>query len=220
MYNQMPMRRVAIVFLAFSLLLPQIVRADAGQDFEAVFGAEARKVQSTKETADDLSFAKKILQHAEKLLDDPAGQAFFYTKAYEFALADPAGYSVAAAAMSQLSKDQPKQKAFADERLLELYQRRYDAAAKNKLQQRQQAEPYVEKLLAVGEEKLGQGDVQGAFALATSATEVVKLHSLKRGDQVQALAARIKSRQDALARLDRLRQQLQQQPQNQEIRLQ
>src|SRR6266568_61785 len=202
MYNQMPMRRVAIVFLAFSLLLPQIVRADAGQDFEAVFGAEARKVQSTKETADDLSFAKKILQHAEKLL------------------ADPAGYSVAAAAMSQLSKDQPKQKAFADERLLELYQRRYDAAAKNKLQQRQQAEPYVEKLLAVGEEKLGQGDVQGAFALATSATEVVKLHSLKRGDQVQALAARIKSRQDALARLDRLRQQLQQQPQNQEIRLQ
>src|SRR5258706_1748550 len=214
------MRHGAVVIFAFGVVLPQIVRADAAQDFEAVFGDEARKVQSTKETADDLSFAKKILQHAEMLLDDPAGQALFYTRAYEFALADPGGYSVAAAAMSQLAKDQPKQKAFADERLLELYQRRYEAAAKNKLQQRQQADPYVEKLLAVAEEKLAEGDVQSASALATSATQVVKLHSLKRGDQVQALAARVKSRQDALARLDKLRQQLQQQPQNQQVRSQ
>ena len=52
----MPMQRVTIVLLISSLLLPHILRADANEDFEAVFGAEARKVQSTKETGDDLVF--------------------------------------------------------------------------------------------------------------------------------------------------------------------
>lgn len=212
--------RQLVAFLVSVVLSSQILRADAKEDFEAVFGAESRKVQSTKETGDDLIFAKKLLQQAEKLMDDSSGQMLLYTKAYEFASADPGGYAVATAAMSQLAKDQPKQKAFADEKLLELYQRRYQALAKNKLQQRPQAEPYVEKLLAVAEEKLGQGDVQGASALATTAAEVVKLHSLKRSDQVQALTARIKTRQDAVAKLDKLRQQLQQQPRNQEARLQ
>src|SRR5205809_3436840 len=107
MQRNMPMQRVTIVLLISSLLLPHILRADAKDDFEAVFGAEARKVQSTKETGDDLIFAKKLLQHAEKLVDDPAGQMLLCTKAYEFASADPGGYSVAIAAISQLAKDQP-----------------------------------------------------------------------------------------------------------------
>src|SRR6266436_5840977 len=100
-------------------------RADAKDDFEAVFGAEARRVQGTKETSDDLRFARTLLDHAAKLTDDPQGRALFCMKAYEFALADPLGHIVAKQAMTLLAKD-PKQKLVADQKLLEMYQSLYE----------------------------------------------------------------------------------------------
>src|SRR5258705_2228133 len=91
-------------------------------------------------------------------------------KAYEFALADPLGQAVAKQAMTQLAKD-PKQKPVADQKLLELYQALYDGV-RTRPQQRPYAEPYVDALVAVGEYRFGQGEVQEAAELADTASKV------------------------------------------------
>src|SRR5882762_10326738 len=90
-------------------------RADAKDDFEALFGGDARRIQATPDTSDDLKFARTLRDHAAKLTDDPPGRALFCLKAYEFALADPMGHTLAREAMILLGKD-PKQKPLADQK--------------------------------------------------------------------------------------------------------
>src|SRR6185436_1266167 len=114
-------------------------RADARDDFETIFGEEARKVQSTPQTTDDVAFARKLLDHAYKLTDDPDGRALFCMKAYEFAKALPPGHVTADQAMTLLAKD-PRQKPLAEQKLLDMYRSLYDAA-----KARPQQRPFAER---------------------------------------------------------------------------
>ena len=191
-------------------------RADAKDDFETIFGEEARKVQSTPQTTDDVAFARKLLDHAYKLTDDPDGRALFCMKAYEFAKALPPGHVTADQAMTLLAKD-PKQKPLAEQKLLDMYQSLYDAA-KARPQQRPFAERYVDVLIAVGEYRFGRGEMQDAAALAETAAKVSMAHGLRRGD-VQAFSNKVKSRIELAGKLQKLRGELQQQPGNPTIRL-
>jgi hypothetical protein len=209
------MWRSALIFL-FVLSCAAATRADAQADFEANFAEEARKVQSTPQTIDDAAFARKLLDHANKLIDDPDGRAFFCIKAYEFSLHIPGGHVTADQAMTLLAKD-PKQKPLADQKLLEMYESLYEAA-KAKPQQRPFAERYVDVLVAVGEFRFGQGEMPDAAGLADTASKVVLAHGLRRGD-VQALSAKVKSRMEIAGKLQKLRGELQQQPANPTIRL-
>jgi hypothetical protein len=209
------MCRLASIFLILSACALQL-RADAQTDFDSVFGAEAQKVKSTPETSDDLKFARTLLDHAVKLTDDPDGRALFCIKAYEFAPSDPPGQAVAKQAMTLLAKD-PKRKPLADQKLLELYQSLYDTA-KTRPQQKPYAESYVDALIAVGEYQLTLGEVQIAAGLADTASKVATAHSLRRPD-VQALSSKTKARMEIAARLQKLRQDLQQQPGSATLRL-
>jgi len=90
------MRRAGLSVATLLLLgLTPLAWADAENDFEMLFGKEAKAVTATADTRDDVIFAQKVLKAAQSMSDVPASQAYLCRKAYEFALKSPAGCDVA-----------------------------------------------------------------------------------------------------------------------------
>lgn len=146
-------------------------RAAAGS-FDALFGAEARRVAATRDPADDVAFARRLLDAAVEMGDDPAAQALLCERAADFALADPTGYLLAVQAMEFLGKVQPARAASARQALLDRFERHF--AALPPAGRRELATVYLDRLLDGAERHAAAGDFDGATALCLRAATVAK----------------------------------------------
>lgn len=101
---------------------------DVQRGYEALFGADARKVEATATPADDVEFAQRLLAAVPVAAEYPAMQHLLYEKAYVFGLRSSEGYTAAAAAMRALAKAAPERSAECGRKLLEVYQLAYARA--------------------------------------------------------------------------------------------
>jgi hypothetical protein len=147
-------------------------RRTAERSFDALYGAEARRVAATRETADDLAFARKLLDVAVEMGDDLAAQALLCHRAADFALADPGGAALAVEAMEFLGKVQPAVRAAARESLLDRLDRRL--AAQPPARRHELAVVYLDRLLDAAERRAAAGDWDAALALCQRAAPVAK----------------------------------------------
>jgi len=148
---------------------------DVQRGYEALFGADARKVEATVTPADDVEFAKRLLAAVPVATEYPALQHLLYEKAYVFGLRSSEGYDSAAAAMEALAEAAPERRAECGGKLLEVYQLAYARAAPA-------GKP------AAGQRLLGALVAAGDRQVRTNATEAVAIYR-----RALSIAAYIKS---------------------------
>jgi len=68
---------------------------EAALTYDSLFGADTRRVTSTTTKTDDVEFARKLLDHAGSLNDEPNLEIYLYVKSYETAMRDALGYPIA-----------------------------------------------------------------------------------------------------------------------------
>ena len=133
---------------------------DVQRGYEALFGADARKVAATATPTDDVEFAQRLMAAVPAAKEYPALQHLLYEKAYAFGLRSSGGYASAAAAMEALAKAAPERRAECERNLLEVYQLAYARA------------PAADKPGA-GRRLLGALIASGDRQIRTNATEAV-----------------------------------------------
>lgn len=77
------------------LFMSSWAKADAKADYEAIFGAEARRVDATRETEDDAAFAEKLYESSQRLSDSPELKALVLDKAFQYGIRNLAGLDTA-----------------------------------------------------------------------------------------------------------------------------
>jgi len=102
--------------------------ADAASDFEALFGAEAKKAAATRIKSDDAALAAKLLAAAAGAPDSPKFQVLLYEKAYEFGMKSKEGYPHAIAAALRLAAADPKRQDECDKKMLAVHDLQYRTA--------------------------------------------------------------------------------------------
>ena len=121
--------------------------ADPAGDFEALFGAEARKVAATRIKSDDVALAAKLLAAAAGSPDSPKFQVLLYEKAYEFGMKSKDGYSHAIAAVHRLAAADPKRQDECDQKLLAVHDLQYRTArGKERIKAGQALSAYLQSL--------------------------------------------------------------------------
>ena len=99
--------------------------ADAAGDFEALFGAEAKKAAATRIKSDDVALAAKMLAAATGAPDSPKFQVLLYEKAYELGMKSKDGYGHAIEAVRRLAGADPERKDECEEKLLAVHNLQY-----------------------------------------------------------------------------------------------
>lgn len=77
----------------------------AEEIYKSVYGEEHAKVSASRDKAEKVAFAKKLLQGVELVSDRPYVVKLLRQNAVHFAGADPSGYSVAVEALKGLAED-------------------------------------------------------------------------------------------------------------------
>ena len=87
------------VFILFSI---SIFSANAGVDFEILFGQDFRKVTATSTIKDDIEFAAKLLQYARSVTGNPDLREKICEKTFELGIKESNGYRIAYDSMKLL----------------------------------------------------------------------------------------------------------------------
>lgn len=143
----------------------------AQQKFQAAFGEEAQKVSRTSSTDDDVAFAAKLLDGAQKATDARDFQIVLCEKAIEFAARSPAGYVTAKGASELLAALVPERKDSARKKFLDVCERYCHIATAPK-DKRTAASRFVDALLCAAEEEMASGDANDAVRLCQRAAPV------------------------------------------------
>jgi hypothetical protein len=202
------------VAVILALLVPATVGAPAAdgpqRSFDALFGAEAKRVRSTRETADDVAFAAKLVKSAETVADDAAFQALLLQRACEFAWVDAAGAKTLDAAAGLLATARPPLRDEADRQLLAGLARDYRAGPASR--RKAMAPFYVARLLAAADARASDGDVDAALALCREATAVAKAAGPELREAVAAKSKELTARQVAAKKFAALKARLDKDP--------
>lgn len=173
-------------------LFDGVVLADAKNDYQMIFGAEAKKVAGTKTKTDDAAFAAKLIKAATDMPDSPTLQVELYRKACQFGETGAAGYGVALEALELLEKAVPEEKAQWQLKKLGIMKHRFDASSGQA--RRSAAIPYVETIEIIADAKVAKGKWPEAKVLYTKALAIADYAKLDRLPEI----ANKKKRVDAL----------------------
>jgi len=199
--------KLAVVLTIFVLAISGgVTLADAASDYETLFGAEAKKVATSRSKADDAVLAAKLLKSAEKMPDSPALQILIYEKACQFGSAAPAGCETALEALALLEKAVPNKTDQWRQRKFDIVKFRFDksyGAARKAA-----GGPYMETLEALADAEAARGKGSEAKKLYSRAILIARyiksdrtatiLAKSKRANAVVAQQVKLKSLQASL----------------------
>jgi hypothetical protein len=172
--------------------------------YAELFGAEDRKVTRTATKVDDIAFARKLLDSAKTLTDDPALRVCLYEKACDFALRHQKGYPAAAEALDRLARCAPARANEWQEKRLELCRLEYRYATGTTAKKRRLAEKLVTQLLIVGDIKAQKDEwaaAAGLFQQAVNTATYVRSPQKDTAEQKLARANLMKQGEDLKGRL-------------------
>ena len=192
--NQATRSQLAIILImsagAFSA---STLFADAAGDYEAIFGAEDKKVAASRTKTDDAAFAAKLLKSAAKMPDAPEMQVLLYEKACQFGSTSPAGCDTALEALGLLKKAAPAKIDQWRRRKYEIVKFRFDKSSG--AARKTAGEPYMEMLVTLADAEAARGKGAEARKLYSRAIMVAKYI---KSDKVETILAKSK-RANALA---------------------
>jgi hypothetical protein len=162
--------------------------AKAAEVFQSLYGEDLKRVAATRDTADDVALAARLLEAAKAAETQPALLALLCEKAADLGLADPRGFDTALAAAGLLAAKAPEMADAAMDKVVAVRRRQYD------LSRGADRAPAGEKLCEA------MGDAAAAQAEAGDWDEAVKryrqalalAHAI-RSDKTATLEARLKT---------------------------
>jgi len=158
----------------------------AAEVFESLFGADVARVARTRDAADDIALAKRLLDTAKgDAADKPALVAVLCEKAYDLSSGHADGYATAAEAAEFLAAQVPAKAAEGAERLVTVRQKQYALAAPDA--KAAAGEALVDALLGAADAESAAGDLPGAVSSCRRAEAIARA---VKSDRLAAVAAR------------------------------
>jgi hypothetical protein len=192
---------------------PAAAWADEAEDaFNALYGAELKKVAATRDTADDLALAAQFLAAAKAPGTHPGMVVILCEKAHDLGAKAASGFEAAVEAMKLLAQKSPAMAPACLDKIVVVRQRQYDAA--KDLERVKAGTALVEALLAAADAKGEAGAAADAAALARRAQTVAAAVAPDRKAEVQARTDRLAWRQRMRNRAAELKVRLQANPQD------
>ncbi|MFO8011931.1 MAG: hypothetical protein R6X20_01365 [Phycisphaerae bacterium] len=213
-------RRTIAVALLFALA-PAGARAAAPDDeaqaaFKEAFGDDLAKVQATVETADDVALAERMLKKARSGTAGDALEALLCERAYDLAVGEEGGFSVAVDAMERLMRLHPDRREAAREKILNAHQQRYNnARGRDRIEA---GEALVRTLVDYADERVAMQQFPEAARLYRRALPLAKNLLSISHDHLKAKLDYAQTRQGFLAQAERLKAHLEEHPDDQDVR--
>ena len=145
---------------------------DAQKTFDSLCGQEIKRAEASRDPADDVALAAKLLRAARAADTPPDLFLLLCQKAADLGAADPKGYDTALAAADLLADRMPDKAALAQELVLPIRQKQFESARGD--DRIAAAQAYIEGLLAVATEKGHTGDADEALRRCRQAVTVVR----------------------------------------------
>lgn len=193
--NRQPLAVTAVLLCA--LAAPALAE-DAKQVFQSLFGEEWKKVQATRDTADDLALAKTLLDAAKTAKGQADLAELLCNNAYTLASRDATkpGFDAAVDAMKLLAELVPDKAADANEKIVASLKARFGRAA-DPAEKATIGAALIDSYLALGDALEIAGDYSGAVRQYQQAKVLAK-------QVTSPHAASIDARIDAATQRDRL----------------
>ncbi len=214
------MGRILTALLLVALLAPEAVCADTAEEAAAVFdrlyGDALQKARATRDPADDVELAGRLVEAAQVAQGQPAFAARLYEAAAELASGHPDGYDLAVEAARALEGLDPARAPECRETVLEIRQRQYDMA--RGLARADAGAALVDALVAAAEARKAARDYVETATLYRRAQGIARAIRSDRVDALQAEAAALADKLRVARRIDMLQRQLETDPSNQAAR--
>lgn len=171
-------------------LAPGVEADKAAEAFNALYGQDLKRAKATRDAADDLELATRLLAAAKEATRQPEFLGVLCEKAFELASAHPDGHPTAMKAMETLATAVPAKVTWCAEQVVKLLQKQFTAARGD--DRAKAGEELIVALLALADLKADGGAPTEAVALLRRAEKVARAVKSNR-------LAEIDGRQKALA---------------------
>ena len=218
----MPLPRIALLAAValLSVLAPVATASEAEdkarQAFEALYGEDVKRATETRDPADDVALAAKLLEAAQSAEAQPELLAILAAKACELGARDAKGYDTALAAAGLVAEKAPDLAGPCQDQIIALHQRRYATARGD--EKTQVGEDLVDALVASAAAKSRAGDDEEAGARLRKAVGVARAIKSAKVDVVESHLRTMAARQKARAQAEGLRAQVEADPANAKAR--
>ena len=190
--------------------------AEAAKAFESLYAADVKRVKATRDAADDIELAKRLLTAADEAKTQPAFLAVLCNQASDLAAAHPDGYETAVQAMDVLATAVPARLLACGERVVDIRQKQYDAA---RVADRAAAgENLIQALVAVADLKAGAGAASDAATALKRAQLIARAVKSPRQDEIDARIDNLAQVLKAEREIEGLKTLLEKTPDNQAAR--
>ncbi len=188
----------------------------AAQVFQSLYGDELNRVAATRDVADDLLLAAKLLDAARAVEAQPALLAILCEKAFDLAAGDARGHDTALAAAELLATKEPSRAEALQERVLSICQRRYDTTRGNA--RSAAGEALITCLTDAAATRTGTGAFKDAATFYRRALTVARAIRSANAEWIRSQMKRLGERQRLAANLPRLVANLKANPGNRDAR--
>jgi hypothetical protein len=162
--------------------------AKAAEVFQSLYGEDLKRVAATRDAADDVALAARLLEAAQAAETQPALLALLCEKAADLGLADPRGFDTALAAAGLLAAKVPEMADAAMDKAVAVRRRQYD------LSRGADRAPAGEKLCeAIGDAAAAQAEAGDWDEAVKRYRQALTLAHTLRSDKAAALEARLKT---------------------------
>ncbi|HUT58442.1 MAG TPA: hypothetical protein VNA25_11410 [Phycisphaerae bacterium] len=208
---------VVCLAVASVVCAPAAVRADEAENaFNELYGEQFRRVQLTRDTADDVELANKLLSAARSSTDTPALLAVLCERIWELCARDAEALPAMRQSASLLAKAAPKAMASTRQKLLDSYQKLYAICRPN--QRADVGEQYMEVLRDDAQARAGAGDLSGAIEATRKAVGVATAIRSTAKDELRQELTDLIARQKVVAQVKQLAAALKSKPQDKAAR--
>ena len=163
----------------------------AAQAFESLYGSDVKRVRATREAADDIELAARLLAAAKEATGQPTLLTVLCEKAADLAGPHPDGVVTAVEGLGFLAAQIPEQAGMCAERLVDVRQKQFEGS--RRADRPPAGEALIDALLDAAERKQQAGALTDAVAFYRRAQAIGRAVSSPRSGEIDA-------RQKVLAR--------------------
>ncbi len=188
----------------------------AAQVFKSLYGDQLNRVAATRDVADDLLLAAKLLDAARAVEAQPALLAVLCEKAFDLAAGNPKGHDTALAAAELLATKEPSRAEALQERVLSIRQRRYETTRGDA--RSAAGEALITSLTDAAATRAATGAFKDATTFYRRALTVARAIRSASAEWIRSQIKRLGERQRVVANLPRLVGNLKVNPGNRQAR--
>ena len=181
-----PFHVLCTVLVVLAMPLRAAETHEATEALNALYGADLARVRETPDARDDVQLAARLMAAAKKATDQPPFLTVLCEKTADLALAHPAGFATALAAMDLLARTVPAKAADCAVQRVVIRQKQFDASGSS--ERTNAAEAFIDALLAAADAKIQSGALSEAAVFLVRARNVARNVSSPRQAELETQA--------------------------------